>query len=79
MTFPIETPDGIRLQISDQDGDDFIHDLVSVRVENPDGFGVIWKLPQRLMRRLDVCQAVYEEILAELEERVQNVKRLGLR
>lgn len=80
MTHPgFVAPEGIRFSVSSQDGDDYIRDLVSVLVTNPDGDSVLWKLPTRLMDRLDVCQIVSEEIVAELEERVQNFKRLGLR
>lgn len=71
MTFP-------NIQISDQHEDDFIHDRVSILATNPDGISVLWKLPKRLMRRLDVCQALYEEIQAELEEKAEHVKGLGL-
>lgn len=78
MTEPIQTPDGIRIQISDQHEDDFIHDRISILATNKDDITVVWKLPERLMRRLDVCQIVSEEIQNELADRAFHVKRLGL-
>jgi hypothetical protein len=78
MPLDIETSKGIRYRISDMDGDDLLHDVVSVLVRHPEGAQVRWRLPKRLMMRLDVGNAVQEEILAELEERMQQAKRLGL-
>lgn len=78
MTLPIKTTSGIHIQISDQHEDDYIHDRVSILATDPEGFSVLWKLPNRLMRRLDVCHAVAEEIQAELEHRARQAERLGL-
>ena len=74
----IETAEGVRIKITDQREDNFIRDVVSIYATHPDGYRILWELPKRLMLRLDVCQAVSEEIVAELHERVEGQRRLGL-
>lgn len=79
MTLPaIVVTDGVRIQISDQHENDFIHNRVSIWATNPDGVTVHWTLPVRLMLRFDVGQIVAEEIVAELEEKALHLERLGL-
>lgn len=71
MTLPgIVSANGVRLEMSNQDGNDYIRSVWSVKATHPDGPSVTWNLPNRLLERLDICQAVCEEIVAELHEHV---------
>jgi hypothetical protein len=71
----VVTSEGVRFHITDSEGDDWVNGVTSIRVTHPDGVGVLWKLPTRLLLRLDVCNAVNEEIVLELQERVEAIGR----
>lgn len=72
MTQPsIRTTEGVFIDVTNHEGDDFMQGVVSVKATHPTGPAILWKLPERLMRRMDVCHAVLEEIYDALEEGVR--------
>lgn len=68
---PIKMPDGVTIRISTCEGEDFVNCRTSLTAKHPDGKGVRWTIPNRLLERQDFCNIIVDELLAELDERVE--------
>lgn len=67
---------GVHVEISNTDHDDFINLRSSITATHTDGTTLRWTLPDRLLQHTQVCEIVQHEILAALDEKVAQLKRL---
>lgn len=68
--------DGVRVELTNCDSDDFIHCRWSLKATHPDGPSVRWTLPDRLIQRTEILDIALPELLAELDEHVALLKRV---
>lgn len=63
---PLIRHDGYKIQVSNNDGDDFLRRQIKILATRPDGRSLYWTLPDRLLRRADVAAVVVSELCEEL-------------